>query len=126
MEAFRDGISHPESFLPERAIQRLKAGHGHRWRGVVANWGQVWLALNQMEGDLYLGRLPEIRSPALIFHGLHDPHTDAAEIEALAAQISGAQLQLLSEAGHSPHSQRESRDQVNRQVKAFLQGSAHP
>ena len=121
VEAFRAGISHPEDYLEERAVGRLKEGHGARWRQVVANWGHAWLALGEMDGDLYDGRLGEIGVPTLVLHGAQDPHTDLKEIQALAAQIPAAQLHLFPEAGHSPHSERDSRDACNRLVREFLQ-----
>jgi pimeloyl-ACP methyl ester carboxylesterase len=119
-EAFRAGISQPEDYLEERAVERLKEGHGARWRQVVANWGHAWLALYEMDGDLYDGRLGEIGVPALVLHGLEDPHTDLEEIQALADQIPGAGLHLFSEAGHSPHSERDTRDECSRRVRGFL------
>jgi pimeloyl-ACP methyl ester carboxylesterase len=123
VEAFGEAVGNPEDYLEERAIERLQDGHGACWRQVVANWGRVWLALYDMEGDLYDGRLPEIRVPTLVLHGLEDPHTDQKEIQALAVQIPGAQLNLFPEGGHSPHSERESRDECNHLVREFLQKS---
>jgi pimeloyl-ACP methyl ester carboxylesterase len=120
VEAFREAVGNPEDYLEERAIMRLQEGHGERWRQVVANWARAWLALYDMEGDLYDGRLPEIQVPTLVLHGLEDPHTDQKEIQALAAQIPGAQLNLFPEGGHSPHSERESRDECNHLVREFL------
>jgi pimeloyl-ACP methyl ester carboxylesterase len=118
--AFRAGIEDPEGFLAQRAVQRLKQGHGARWRQVVANWGQAWLELHELEGDLYDGRLSEIRVPTLVLHGAGDPHTDLAEIQATVAQIPGARLHLFPEAGHSPHSERRSWDKCNQVVREFL------
>jgi pimeloyl-ACP methyl ester carboxylesterase len=123
LEAFRGGISQPESTFAERTIQRLQEGHGERWRQVVANWGNAWLALYEMEGDLYEGRLSEIQAPTLVFHGVRDPHTTVAEIKALTTQIPGAQLHVFPEAGHSPHSQRSSRDECNQRVRDFLRNN---
>ncbi len=119
LDAFCDGANDPDS-LSERAIQRLQEGHGDRWRQVVSNWGNVWLALSRMDGDLYDGRLPEIHVPTLVLHGARDPHTSVAEIELLAAQIPDAQLHVFPDAGHSPHSERGSRDDCNRRVRRFL------
>jgi pimeloyl-ACP methyl ester carboxylesterase len=116
VEVFREAVSNPEDFLEERAIERLQEGHGARWRQVVANWGRAWLALGEMEGDLYDGRLPEIQVPTLVLHGLEDPHTDQKEIQALADQIPDSELYLFPEAGHSPHSEREARDACNQLV----------
>jgi len=121
VEAFQAGIEDPEGFLAQRAVQRLGEGHGARWRQVVANWGQAWLSLYRLEGDLYDGRLSEIWVPTLVLHGAGDPHTDLAEIQALTAQIPGARLHLFPKAGHSPHSERGSRDACNQVVREFLQ-----
>jgi len=118
-EAFRKGATNPDS-LPEKTVQRLQEGHGERWRQVVSNWGRVWLALGEMDGDLYHGRLPEIHAPTLVLHGVHDSYTGLAEIKALASQIPGAQLHIFPQAGHSPHSERGSRDPCNRRVREFL------
>jgi pimeloyl-ACP methyl ester carboxylesterase len=119
-EVFRGVIERAEDFLVERAIERLRAGHGERWRQVVANWGRAWLALGELEGDLYDGRLAGIRAPTLVLHGAGDPHSEVAEIQALADQIPGAGLHLFPEAGHSPHSERDSREACNRRMRAFL------
>lgn len=119
LAAFRSGIDNPDN-LSERAIKRLREGHGERWRQVVMNWGRVWLELGGMDGDLYDGRLSEIHVPTLVLHGAHDPHTGVEEITYLAAQIPGAQLHLFPDAGHSPHSERVSRDECNRIVREFL------
>lgn len=122
--AFQNGVDNPQDFLSKRAIQRLQEGQGDRWRQVVANWGNVWLALGEMDGDLYEGRLSEIQVPTLVVQGAHDPHTSVAEIESLARQIPGARLRVFPNAGHSPHSERGSREECNRLVREFL--SAHP
>jgi len=119
-EAFQEAVSQPEDYLERRAVERLEEGHGTRWRQVVANWGKAWLALGELDGDLYDGRLIEIRVPTLVLHGVNDPHTGLEEIQALADRIPGAKLHLFPEAGHSPHSERESRDECNQLVREFL------
>ncbi|UCC86463.1 MAG: alpha/beta hydrolase [Anaerolineales bacterium] len=120
LETFEFGVSEPEGFLPERAIQRLQEGHGKNWNQVVANWGNVWLRLNEMDGNLYDGRLPEIQTPTLVMHGIHDPHSSVTEIKTLTAQIPDAQLYLFQEGGHSPHSERANRDECNQLVREFI------
>lgn len=124
LEVFGDGAGRPQGFLSERAIQRMQKGHGERWRQVVANWGNAWLALYEMDGDLYDGRLSEIHVPTLVLHGVQDPHTSITEIQALTAQIPGAQLHLFPQAGHSPHSERGARNECNRRAREYLQKSA--
>ena len=51
-----------------------------------------------------------------MLHGVKDLHTGLEEIQALAAQIPGAVLHPFPGAGHSPHSERESRDECNRRL----------
>ena len=53
-------------------------------------------------------------------HGVKDPHTGLEEIQSLADQIPGAGLHPFPEAGHSPHSEQESRDVCNRLVREFF------
>ncbi len=79
-----------------------------------------------MEGDLYDGRLSKIDVPTLVLHGKQDPHTNITEIQTLAGQIPGARLHLFAEAGHSPHSERDSRHECNRRVRDFLQEHGAP
>jgi pimeloyl-ACP methyl ester carboxylesterase len=62
--AFRGRVEHPEHLLPARVIQRLQAGHGARWRQVVANWGNAWLALGEREGTCTTGGWPRSGRPA--------------------------------------------------------------
>nr|HID13387.1 alpha/beta hydrolase [Anaerolineae bacterium] len=118
--AFERVLASPES-LPEAIQEALIAGHGvERWRQVLRNWAEAWLALGERDGDLYTGRLAEIRCPTLILHGAHDPHTAVAEIEALATQIPDAELHVFPAAGHSAHDDPATLEVCNGLVRRFL------
>jgi pimeloyl-ACP methyl ester carboxylesterase len=90
--------------------------------------------------DLYDGRLGRLRVPVLVIHGARDPRTEPGELDALrqALEISrkgmghrrqagaGAdgrlhsQFEILSDGGHSPHSERATADKVTRLAARFL------
>jgi 3-oxoadipate enol-lactonase len=105
LDFFRDGVEAPERF-GEAVVEALRRDHGGGWRHVVARGSRVWLEIIEEGvrhgGDLYDGRLGEVRAPALLLHGRRDPRTEPGEIEAAAAAIPGARLELV-DAGHSPH-----------------------
>jgi len=70
--------------------------------------------------DLYGGRVPRLRVPSLLLHGAKDPRTEPGELDALRAQLPHAQVAIVEEGGHSPHSERLTADEVTRIARAFL------
>lgn len=107
--------------LPEAARVKLAKYHGaDRWQQVIRNWAGAWLELAELDGDLYRGRLGEIRCPALVIHGRQDEHTGVDEIEELTRRMPNARISLYVDAGHSVHDQRSTRDACTRQVRDFL------
>jgi pimeloyl-ACP methyl ester carboxylesterase len=102
---FRDGVEAPERF-GDAVVEALRRDHGARWREVVARGSRVWLEIIEdgmrRGGDLYDGRLSEVRAPALLLHGRRDPRTEPGELEAAAAALRGARVEFV-DAGHSPH-----------------------
>lgn len=117
---FRQALDNPDS-LPEKARQRLASYHGQEhWRKVLWRWADAWLALYEREGNLYGGRLAEIRCPTLVTHGGQDEHTTVYEVKELAMQIPGAVLHIFPQGGHSPHDQRETREACNNLVRRFI------
>ncbi len=90
--------------LPAELRAALAEGHGEDyWRQLLWMWTEAWWQLYHRGGDLYDGRLGEIRCPTLVIHGGQDPHTPISEVEKLAAQIPGAQTLFVAEGGHSLH-----------------------
>jgi pimeloyl-ACP methyl ester carboxylesterase len=90
--------------------------------------------------DLYDGRLAGLRLPALVIHGARDPRTEPGELDVLSQALdishegAGGQphavagpdrrparvFEILSEGGHSPHSERATADEVTRSAARFL------
>ncbi len=87
---------------------------------VIRNWAGGWIELYQREGDLYHGRLNEIKCPALIIHGAQDEHTAVDEIEELARRIPGAQLIIYPDGGHSLHDARPTREACTQAARDFF------
>ena len=108
--------NHPET-LPDEIQLALAAGHGaDYWKRLLWMWTEAWRLLYVRDGDVYDGRLGEIRCPVLVLHGAHDPHTSLAEMEQLAAQIEDASTLFFAEGGHSLHDDPELLDSVHAAV----------
>jgi len=125
---FETAIAEPERFGPQ-VVEACRRDHGERWRDVLGMGGRAWLAIIE-EGrrgrpDLFGGRLAEISAPVLLLHGRRDPRTEPGEIEAAAAAIPGARLELL-DAGHSPHTSRTAAERCVALADAFLSGQGWP
>ena len=72
--------------------------------------------------DFYGGRLSALRVPVLLVHGARDPRTEPVEFEALSAALQTAPLRtlLLTEGGHSPHSEPATTAQVTGAAASFV------
>ena len=94
------------------------------WRELITSHAKIWLELALEsagpEDDLYGGRLNEVVAPTLFIHGRLDPRTEPGELEAVAAQLPLAEMQILDTGGHSPHSEAASADRATRLAKEFL------
>ena len=116
-------VENPDS-LGERVTSVLAQEHGDDWREVIRMNGAAWRRIADerptSEADLYGGRLPELRVPALVIHGGRDLRTEPGELAALRAAMGPARFEVLAEGGHSPHSQRMTADEVTRAATLFL------
>jgi pimeloyl-ACP methyl ester carboxylesterase len=126
LQFFRDGAEAPERF-GEAVVQALVRDHGEAWREVVARGSRAWLEIieegRRGGGDLYEGRLGEVRAPALFLHGRHDPRTEPGEIEAALAALPSARIEWL-DAGHGPHASATAGERTLELAAAFLQAHA--
>lgn len=118
----------PDGFGP-RVAARLTADHGEdRWRAVLGFGGRAWLAIAagaaDPAGDFYGGRLGELAVPALILHGADDPRTEPGELDRVRREVPAAELRVIPDAGHSPHSRRDAAAIATAAAAAFLR--AHP
>jgi 3-oxoadipate enol-lactonase len=72
--------------------------------------------------DFYGGRLSALRVPVLLVHGARDPRTEPGEFEVLSAalQTAPSRTLLLTEGGHSPHSEPATTAQVTGAAASFV------
>lgn len=126
LEFFRTGAEAPERF-GEQVLAALEADHGTSWRDVVGHGARAWLRIIEgglaEGGDLFAGRLGEIRAPALLLHGRRDPRTEPGEVEAALAALAAARVEWL-DAGHSPHTSAAAAGRATETALAFLAGAA--
>ena len=121
---FETMSSAPESF-GESVAGVLASEHGEPyWRQLMRSEGQAWLDIARSTGDagcdLYAGRLSELKVPTLLVHGARDSRTEPGELDAARAQLPGACLHIISNAGHSPHSEEPCAEECGRVVREAL------
>src|SRR4029077_4142697 len=88
--------------------------------GHARAWAEIALASSSLTDDLYRGRLHEISAPTLFIHGRLDPRTEPGELDAAAAELPRAEIQILEAGGHSPHSETGSADLATQLTRDFL------
>jgi pimeloyl-ACP methyl ester carboxylesterase len=120
LDFFRAMISDPDT-VGDRASTALASDHGEQWRKVLDRNATAWLQIVQSgSGDLYGGRLSELQLAALFINGGRDPRTEPGDLEAIRRQLPQAEIRIIENAGHSPHSERESADVCVRIAAEFL------
>jgi pimeloyl-ACP methyl ester carboxylesterase len=72
-------------------------------RRMVRGWVEASRAIIANGGDISLSRAHEIRCPALLLSGEHDPYATPAMTRALAARITNATYEIVPGAGHALH-----------------------
>ena len=122
-EFFRGMAQDPDG-LGEGVTRKLAAEHGAGyWRTLIRAGGQAWLDIAATpEDDFFQHRLAELAVPALVLHGRHDPRTEPGELDRIRPF---ARVEILEDAGHSPHSERSSAVRCTDVVREFL-GSLSP
>lgn len=122
-EFFRGMAQDPDG-LGEGVTRKLAAEHGAGyWRTLIRAGGQAWLDIAATpEDDFFQHRLAELAVPALVLHGRHDPRTEPGELDRIRPF---ARVEILEDAGHSPHSERSSAVRCTDVVRDFL-GSLSP
>jgi pimeloyl-ACP methyl ester carboxylesterase len=94
------------------------------WRKLITTHAKAWLQLAVEsvgpEDDLYRGRLHEITTPTLFIHGKLDPRTEPGELDAVSAQLPHAEMRILDNAAHSPHSESASADLATQIAREFM------
>jgi pimeloyl-ACP methyl ester carboxylesterase len=126
---FFETMTENPDLLGERVCAALIRDHGEEdWRELILMNGTAWLRLAEESSDaaqdLYDGRLHELRVPTLFIHGDGDPRTEPGELDAVRRQLPDARMEIIREAGHSPHSQRSVAAEVNRLAGEFLRATS--
>jgi pimeloyl-ACP methyl ester carboxylesterase len=120
VDFFHAMISEPDS-VGARNAGMLERDHGADWRQVLGRNASTWLRIVEAGGgDLYGGRLSELRVPALFLQGGRDPRTEPGDLEAIRRALPRAAIRILEGAGHSPHSESAAAEECSRLAGEFL------
>jgi pimeloyl-ACP methyl ester carboxylesterase len=123
-EFFEKMVLDPDK-LDERAVKRLAEDHGEdHWRSVIEMNGRAWLAIAETSAhpghDLYDGRLSQLIVPATFIHGSRDPRTEPGELDAVRRELPRVRMNIIEDAGHSPHSKSASSGEATRLAEEFI------
>ena len=123
---FERFAAHPED-LGEETKKLLAEDHGqNHWQMVLRRNCQAWFRIADQvqptEGDLYDGRLGELRVPTLFLHGSLDPRTEPGEMESVCKALPHATMQFIPSGKHSPHSEEAAFQECNTVARGFLAG----
>ena len=125
---FQRFADHPEE-VSETLQSLLVADHGaEQWKKVVQRNCRVWLKLaadnsrpgEDLAGDLYDGRLSELKVAVTFVHGRHDPRTEPGEMKRVQEALPGAEMRFIEDGRHSPHSERLAWRECNGILREFM------
>lgn len=103
---------------------RLTRQHGANTEALFAGWTGVWQHPEARQWDL-LPLLPRIVCPVLAIQGTLDDFGTAAQVDAIAAGVSGpADTWLIEGCGHAPH--RERAAAVAERAASFIERIVRP
>ncbi len=99
-------------------LPRKLARHHADADATFFGWNDIWLdpRFRDWNVESYAAR---VRVPVLLIQGDADEYGTAAQLEAIAAAIPGAQTLMVPGAGHSPH--RDAPELVIDRVAAFIE-----
>lgn len=121
---FETGATNPDAF-GSRIADILAREHGEDdWQALIRNASAAWLQLAdespRPDSDLFDGRLVELSVPALFIHGGQDPRTEPDELARVRHALPHAEIRVIENGGHSPHSESASAAECNRHAARFL------
>jgi pimeloyl-ACP methyl ester carboxylesterase len=122
---FFEALAHrPESLGADLCAKFALQLGAEDWQKLVTTHAKAWMEIalesSGPQDDLYRGRLREVSVPTLFIHGRLDPRTEPGELDAASAQLPHAEVRLLENAGHSPHSETASAGLATRIAREFL------
>lgn len=99
---------------------RLQRHHGERTEALVQAWIGTWSAPFFRGWDITRD-IASVRCPVLVLQGVDDEYGTVAQVEAIAASVSGPVLtHMIPGAAHTPH--KEAPGAVHQLVDAFVVG----
>jgi len=116
--------AHPED-LAEETQRLLAKDHGEmQWQSVVRRNCRAWLRIGDAcvrpDGDLYDGRLREMKVATMFLHGRLDPRTEPGELERARKELPLAAMLLVEKGQHSPHSEEAAYEECNRMLSELV------
>ena len=108
-----------EAWRSTRLAEKLARFHGEKTHALFHAWHDTWLAPEFRDWDLE-DCLGSIRCPLLVIQGAEDQYATPAQVEAIAAQVSGpVETLLVPHCAHIPH--HEARQPVLEAMARFIQ-----
>jgi pimeloyl-ACP methyl ester carboxylesterase len=103
-----DGIAHTRyQYKTTHLKERLEKYHGKNTDALFNAWTETWLSESFSDWNIE-SFLPNIICPVMIIQGAEDEFGTMAQVNAIAAGISGnSKICMVVNAGHSPHKQNE-------------------
>ena len=122
---FFETLAHQPEALGSELCERFAIEFGREdWHKLITSAAKAWLQIAAESSgpadDLYGGRLHEVSAPTLFIHGRRDPRTEPGELEAMSMQLPHADMRILDNAAHSPHSETASANLVTEIASEFL------
>jgi pimeloyl-ACP methyl ester carboxylesterase len=98
--------------------QKLTRYHGDNTEKIFRAWHETWLKPEFKSWDIQ-EYLPKITCPVLVIQGEDDQYGTAAQVEAIATQVTGkAKSLLIPDCAHTPH--KEAKDRVIKEMTEFI------
>ncbi|MFO1428750.1 MAG: alpha/beta hydrolase [Candidatus Competibacteraceae bacterium] len=120
-----DGIRTAKEFYETTDLRRrLALYHGPNTDAMFRGWSDTWLREDFRDWNI-IAELPKITCPALILQGKDDEYGTPAQVETIAANVSGpVETVLLPDCAHVPHHQARAR--VLALMQQFIQKVCKP
>lgn len=94
-----------EAYLNSTLRPKLERFHGNKVDALFYGWNDTWLHPASCQWDIS-DSLATLRAPLLMIQGAEDAYGSPAQLQAATARVAGpAEVLLIPECGHSPHSQ---------------------
>jgi pimeloyl-ACP methyl ester carboxylesterase len=102
---------------------RLARYHGENTENVFRRWADRWLSPDFFDWNIE-AYLPKITCPLLVLQGENDEYGSAAQLQGIAAGVSGSvEAKLVPGCGHVPHVQ--ARNVVLNEIIRFVDSLLH-